>query len=142
VKGLAIAVAACIALASCGGGEKVAAGSASQDLTERVAAIRAAVEDGDAALAELLLDGLQGAVGDSVAAGLLSEEQATAIHSAAEGVVAELDRLPVGVTPAQSPSPTPTVNPGDEHDEDHDNSGPGNGDEEDDDNSGPGNGDD
>lgn len=143
MRRLVIGLMVCAALASCGGGEELAV-RASKDLSGRVSAIQEAVEAGDAALAGLLLERMQGAVDRWVAQGLLTEERATTIRSAAEDVVAELGLLSAEVAPSESPSPTPTVDPGDddEDDEDHDNSGPGNGDDEDHDNSGPGNGDD
>ncbi|HEV8563307.1 MAG TPA: hypothetical protein VGR41_00155 [Actinomycetota bacterium] len=143
MKRLLIAVVACAALVSCGSDELAA--RASRDLSARVAAIQEAVERGDPALAQLLLERLQGAVDRWVADGLLTEERATTINSAADDVVAQLVLLSADATPPESSSPssTPTVDPGaededDEEGEDHGNSGPGNG--EDHDNSGHGNG--
>jgi hypothetical protein len=143
VKRILVAMLACVALTSCARGAALEA-QASKELTARVDAIREAVEEGDAARAEVLLTRLHDAVGRLAADGLVSEERAIAIQSAAGDVVGEIALLDAGTT-SVSPTtiPSPTVADPDEGDDedDEDNSGPGNGDE-DHDNSGPGNGDD
>lgn len=122
-----IAVAACLALMSCGGHGEFAA-LASKDLNGSVVAIRTAVEDGNPELARTLVQRLQGEVSELVAQGVLTEERATTIQSAADEVLAQLAPLLTETPPSESPSPTPSPEPGedDEGAEDHDNSGPGN----------------
>lgn len=123
-----IAVAVCLSLGSCAGGEELAA-LASEDLNGRVVAIRAAVEQGNPERAQVLVERLQGEVARLVAQGVLTEARATTIESLAEDVLAQLALLSTGAPASESPSPTPGPEPGedDEEGEGHDNSGPGNG---------------
>jgi hypothetical protein len=142
VKRIVVVLLACVAFASCARGAALEA-QASKELTARVDAIREAVEEGDAARAEVLLTRLHDAVGRLAADGLVTEERAIAIQSAAGDVVGEIALLDAGTTISPTSIPSPTVADPDEGDDegDEDNSGPGNGDEGHD-NSGPGNGDD
>jgi hypothetical protein len=129
-----IAIGVCFALASCGAGGGIAA-LASQDLNDRVAAIRAAVEDGNPELAQVLLERLQDEVDRWLAEGVLPESRAAMIQSAAGDVLA---LLPADALVSESPTPSPEPSEDGDEGEDHDNSGPGNG--EGHGNSGPGHG--
>jgi hypothetical protein len=91
-------------------------------LTARVASIRVAVENGNAARAQILLDRLESVVGRLLANDSLSEEQAVAIVTAADDVADALSLIELEAPPSFSPSPSPDEEPDDE--------GPGNSDED------------
>jgi hypothetical protein len=83
-------------------------------LTARVASIRVAVENGNAARAQLLLDRLESVVGRLLANDSLSEEQAAAIVTAADDVADALSLIESGPPPSFSPSASPDEEPSDE----------------------------
>lgn len=83
-------------LAGCGGPDMT--GTASSDLQSRVAAVTAAVVGGDPVAAQTALNNLQLAVTNLVDRGDLSEDKASDILAAAEGVQSQLSLMPTTTT--------------------------------------------
>lgn len=116
---LAVVLAVCVTLVGCADTPSIT--EAAGNLSGRVTAIRQALKDGDVALAGRLLVDLESVVDQLEQDGLLTQEKAAEIQSAAGDVLAQLQLL---VSPTGSPSASPTEEPGEEG-EDH--SGPGHG---------------
>jgi len=85
-----------VLLAGCGGPDMT--NSASADLQSRVAAVRAAVVDGDSSGAQTALNNLHLVVMNLVGRGELSEGKASDILAAAENVQDQLDLMPTTTT--------------------------------------------